>query len=158
MTFKKIQQAVQKCFDTFGGAPKETEESPNIDPKLQAKYEELKDSILKGPMDKRELSEFIGKNCNSIVELFVYKNQDYGNKKDAFSNFRKTAQRIIIPFMLKHGVSISEKEAMFLVAQVLFDKHAVAISQTGVNGNEVEERLLDLATYSLIMKAIKERG
>ena len=47
---------------------------------------------------------------------------------------------------------------MFLVAQVLCDKHAVAISQTGVNGNEVEERLLDLATYSLIMKAIKERG
>ena len=159
MTSKKIQEEIQECFDMFGaGASEETEEQPNIDPKLQAKHEELKDSILNGTMTTRELSEFIGKNCNSIVELFVYKNQDYGQKNDAFSNFRKTAQRIIIPFMLKHGVSISEKEAMFLVAQVLFDKHAVAISQTGINGNEVEERLLDLATYSLIMKAIKERG
>lgn len=159
MTFKKIQEEIQECFDIFGaGAPKETEESPNIDPKLQAEYEELKDHILNGTMTTRELSEFIGKNCNSIVELFAYKNQDYGQKNDAFSNFRKTAQRIIIPFMLKHGVSISEKEAMFLVAQVLQDKHLVGLSQTGLNGNEVEERLLDVATYSLIMKAIKERG
>ena len=164
MTIKKIQAEIQECFDKFGGGKMETEEQPNTDtkvtPELQAKYDELKDSILnyETPMTTRELSEFIGKNCNSIVELFVYKNQDYGQKNDAFSNFRKTAQRIIIPFMTKRGVSITEREAMFLVAQVLQDKHLVGLSQTGLNGNEVEERLLDVATYSLIMKAIKERG
>lgn len=154
MTFKKIQQEVQECFDMFGGGKTKTE----VTPELQAKYDELVKAIEKGTMTTRELSEFIGKNCNSIVELFAYKSQDYSDKRDAFSNFRKTAQRIIIPFMLKHGVSISEKEAMFLVAQVLQDKHLVALSQTGINGNEVEERLQDVATYSLIMKAIKERG
>ena len=162
MTIKKIQAEIQECFDKFGGGKMETEEQPNTDtkvtPELQAKYDEILNHIENGTMDKRELSEFIGKNCNSIVELFTYKSQDYSNKNDAFSNFRKTAQRIIIPFMTKRGVSITEREAMFLVAQVLQDKHLVALSQTGINGNEVEERLQDVATYSLIMKAIKERG
>jgi hypothetical protein len=105
-------------------------------------------------MTRKTLANNIAKSCDGIKELFNYKNQDYGADQDAFSNFRKTAQRIIIPFMESRGVKVSEKEAMFLVAQVLQDKHLVALSQTGINGNEVAERLSDVANYSLIMKAM----
>ncbi|MEN6565884.1 MAG: hypothetical protein ABFC57_06250 [Veillonellales bacterium] len=105
---------------------------------------------------RKELAAYIVKSCDDIKSLFNYKNQDYGEDKDAFANFRKTVQRIVIPFMESHGVSITEKEAMFMVAMIYQDKHLVALSQTGVNGNEVAERLQDVANYALIMKAMVE--
>ncbi len=107
---------------------------------------------------RQSLAEFIAEKAEGVKSLFAYKNQDYGSDQDAFANFRKTAVRIVMPFMEKRGVKLDEREAMFLVAQVLQDKHLVALSQTGISGNEVEERLSDVANYALIMSAILKHG
>lgn len=105
-------------------------------------------------MTRSDLSSFIAEKCDGIKGLFDYKNQDYGADRDAFANFRKTAQRIIVPFMEKRGVSVSETEAMFLVLLIYQDKHLVALSQTGLQGNEVDERLGDIANYALIARGM----
>lgn len=105
-------------------------------------------------LTRPELTTFIENECSAIVDTFRRKNVDYGVGNDAFANFRKTAQRIIIPFMQKAGVKISERDAMFLVLNVLLDKHAVALSQTGLAGAEAAERLNDIAVYCMIAKAM----
>ena len=105
-------------------------------------------------MNRKDLSNFIKESCATITGVFEVKNVDYGSNDDAFANFRKTAERIVQPFMQKHGVRISIEEAMFLVLLVLQDKHLVALSQTGLSGKEVDERLGDVAVYSLIAKAM----
>ena len=69
-------------------------------------------------------------------------NQDYGANADVFANFRKSAQR--------HLPELPEHEAMFKILMILQDKHLVALSQTGLKGNEVAERLRDVAVYALI--------
>lgn len=109
-------------------------------------------------MSRAELATFIENECSAIVSTFNRKNIDYGASEDAFANFRKTAQRIIIPFMESAGINISERDAMFLVLNVLMDKHAVALSQTGLGGAEASERLNDIAVYCMIAKAMKEEG
>lgn len=109
-------------------------------------------------MNRRELTDSVKESCVEIGNTFSYKNQDYGADNDAFANFRKTAQRLVIPFMARYNVPLAEKDAMFLVMQILQDKHLVALSQTGLKGNEVAERLVDVATYSLLMKALYTEG
>lgn len=93
-------------------------------------------------MTRQQLSDFICPQCDEIKQLFSYKNQDYGANDDAFSDFRKTAQRLLS--------DLPEHEAMFKVLMILQDKHLVALSQTGLSGNEVAERLRDIANYALI--------
>ena len=107
---------------------------------------------------RADLAAFIEKETAGINGLFAYKNQDYGEAGDAFANFRKTAQRILIPAFAARGAAITEREAMFLTLLTLFDKHAVALSQTGIAGNEAGERLSDLAVYALIGKAMIEHA
>jgi len=107
-------------------------------------------------VSRSQLHVSIAKSCEAIPKLFDYKNADYGQQNDAFANFRKTAERIVQPFMQRHGITIGIDEAMFLVMQVLQDKHLVALSQTGLSGNEVAERLGDVANYALIQKALYE--
>lgn len=107
---------------------------------------------------REDLTKEINQSCDDIKKLFSYKNQDYGMVEDAFANFRKTAERIIVPFMDRHGVQIDIKDAMYLVLSIYVDKHAVALSQTGLRGNEVAERLGDIANYSLIAKAMLKGG
>lgn len=110
------------------------------------------------PFTREDLTKEINQSCDDIKKLFSYKNQDYGMVEDAFANFRKTAERIIVPFMDRHGVQIDIKDAMYLVLSIYVDKHAVALSQTGLRGNEVAERLGDIANYSLIAKAMLKGG
>ena len=105
-------------------------------------------------MTRKELSEHVCRSCDYTKELFAYKNQDYGASDDGFANFRKTAERIVIPFMERYGVKVEVHDAMFMVLEIYKDKHCVALSQTGLTGNEVSERLGDIANYSLIAKAM----
>jgi hypothetical protein len=101
-------------------------------------------------MTRDELATFIGEKCDDIKQLFATKNKDYGMADDAFANFRKSAHRVILPM----APGLDEHEAMFRVLLVLLDKHAVALSQTGLGGNEVDERLADIANYALIARGI----
>ena len=111
------------------------------------------------PLSRTGLSEFMTKSAEDMKQLFQYKNTDYGADADAFANFRKTAQRVVIPWVRRLcGLEVSEREAMFLVLMTLADKHLVALSQTGIDGHEVAERLQDVAVYAMIGKAMKENG
>jgi hypothetical protein len=105
---------------------------------------------------RQDVADKIALYCDDIKKLFAYKNSDYGAEGDGYANFRKTAQRIVIPFMERHGVKMDEKEAMFVVILIYMDKHLVALSHTGIKGNEVLERLGDIANYSLILKSLVE--
>lgn len=107
-------------------------------------------------MDRKTLSEHIGQYCDKTKDLFAYKNTDYGNPEDGFGNFRKTAERLIIPFLKARGVDIDIYDAMFLALLIYQDKHLVALSHTGLNGAEVDERLGDIANYALIGRAMLE--
>lgn len=107
---------------------------------------------------RSDLTNEINQSCDDIKKLFSYKNEDYGMADDAFANFRKTAERMVIPFMQRYGVNVDIKDAMYLVLSIYVDKHAVALSQTGLKGNEVAERLGDIANYSLIAKAMLKGG
>jgi len=108
-------------------------------------------------MNRRELAEHVEKKSASIPPLYDYKNSDYGADGDAFANFRKTAERILIPFIQRHGGgAVDIYDAMACVAMIYQDKHLVALSHTGLDGNEVDERLGDVANYSFIIGGINE--
>jgi len=95
---------------------------------------------------RRWLAENITKQCDEILSLFLYKNKDYGADADAFANFRKSAERF--------GTAKTEKERMIQVLMTLQDKHLVGLSHTLGTGKEDMERLLDVAVYALLARAI----
>jgi len=109
-------------------------------------------------ISRSELAYRIGEDTEAVKNMFVNKNQDYGKDGEAFANFRKTAERILIPFVERCGGKCDIYDAMFTVAQVYIDKHAVALSHTGVSGKEAKDRLIDIAVYSMICKAMIEEG
>lgn len=101
-------------------------------------------------MKRSELLTAIDKDCQEIVKLFNAKNTDYGLGEDAFVNFREAATRILRPHMPNH----SDTQLMWLVAQIYVQKHMIALEHTGAEGEEAESRLLDIAVYCLIMRAM----
>ena len=45
-----------------------------------------------------------------------------------------------------------------MVAQIYVHKHLIALEHTGPNGAEAESRLLDIAVYCLIQRAMLKAG
>ena len=97
-------------------------------------------------MNRAELLEYIQESASGLVVLFEQKNKAYGSDDDAIYNFRETARRL-------------ETEP-FEVLLTLADKHWVSLMQHGSNAPEASERLLDIAIYALIGRAMlrEERG
>ena len=102
-------------------------------------------------MDRLELFDSIKAQCGDIIEIFSYKNRDYGADKDAFDNFRKTAQRFT-----EEG--LTEKQGMIKALMILQDKHLVGLSHTLGTGKEDKERFLDVAVYALLARSIMSEG
>lgn len=92
-------------------------------------------------MTRQELLQVIKNECATLVDLFETKNNSYGNERDAFYNFIETARRI-------HGNS--GPHYAFRVLLTFMDKHLVALANKGLDDHEVQERLRDVAVYSLI--------
>lgn len=112
-------------------------------------YHDAKPTVQKTEITRsgrRWLAKNITKQCDEILSLFLYKNKDYGADEDAFANFRKSAARF--------GTAKTEKERMIQVLMILQDKHLVGLSHTLGTGKEDKERLLDVAIYSLLARAI----
>ena len=105
-------------------------------------------------MTREQLSDMIESDCKEIADLFSYKNTDYGAKDDAFTNFSKAAKRILRP----HLPDLSDLELNWMVAQIYVQKHLIALVHTGPNGAEAESRLLDIAVYCLIQRAMLKAG
>lgn len=101
-------------------------------------------------MTREQLRDLIESDCKEIAELFSYKNTDYGAKSDAFANFSQAAKRILRP----HLPGLPDLELNWMVAQIYVQKHLIALEHTGPNGAEAESRLLDIAVYCLIQRAM----
>ena len=96
-------------------------------------------------MTRAELGEHVKAQCEKIVNCFAYKNGDYGHLDDGFNNFRQASQRIL---------GDDSPQNMFKTIQIYADKHNIALANTGIDGPEVPERLIDVAVYSLIAHAL----
>lgn len=93
-------------------------------------------------MTREELREAIKGEWAEIITLFNRKNEAYGNKDDAFYNFRATAKRLYW--------DNDSPNSMFRVLMTYVDKHMVALSQHGLATPEAEERMRDIVVYMLI--------
>lgn len=103
-------------------------------------------------LNRNGLRDVIGRELRVVEDLFVDKNESYGDEDDAFHNFRSTAQRI-------YGLQQDEvdEDDMFSVLQIYADKHLVALAAGGINTAEFKERCRDIVVYYLIAIALKER-
>jgi hypothetical protein len=100
---------------------------------------------------RTEFLERLDKEFQRIREIFTERNKSYGKDEDLFHNFRQSAIR-------HFGDDSSEN--MFKVAEILVDKHNVALANKGANDPVCDERPSDRIVYSLIEKAMlleKER-
>ena len=96
-------------------------------------------------MTREEFKEFAAGVFEEAAAVFNYKQTGYGAANDAFFNFRQTAKRFF--------PDMDEEAAMFLVLEILLDKHNCALSK-GITVNEIEERLKDRIVYSAIALGI----
>ena len=96
-------------------------------------------------MNTYEFLKMAEKEVADSLAIIRKKGESYGAAEDVFFNFRQTAERMF-PEMPIH-------EGMFLVAEVLKDKHSVALAK-GMYVNECRERLLDNLNYTLFQLAM----
>ncbi len=96
-------------------------------------------------MNTYEFLKMAEKEVADSLAIIRKKGESYGAAEDVFFNFRQTAERMF-PEMPVH-------EGMFLVAEILKDKHSVAIAK-GMYVNECRERLLDNLNYTLFQLAM----
>ena len=96
-------------------------------------------------MNTYEFLKMAEKEVADSLAIIRKKGESYGAAEDVFFNFRQTAARMF-PEMPIH-------EGMFLVAEVLKDKHSVALAK-GMYVNECRERLLDNLNYTLFQLAM----
>ena len=96
-------------------------------------------------MTREEFKEFAAGVFEQAQSVFKYKQTGYGAEDDAFCNFRQSARRFF--------PDMDESAAMFLVLEILLDKHNCALSK-GITVNEIEERLKDRIVYSTIALGI----
>jgi hypothetical protein len=94
---------------------------------------------------RTEFLERLDKEFQRIREIFTERNKSYGKDEDLFHNFRQSA--------IRHFGNDST-ESMFKVAEILVDKHNVALANKGANDPVCDERLSDRIVYSLIEKAM----
>lgn len=80
-----------------------------------------------------------------IRDLFAERNKSYGSDNDLLHNFRQSAIRFF---------GNDNPENMFKVAEILVDKHNIALAKNGASDPACDERLSDRIVYSLIEKAI----
>ena len=96
-------------------------------------------------MNTYEFLKMAEKEVADSLNIIRKKGESYGAAEDVFFNFRQTAARLF-PEMHIH-------EGMFLVAEILKDKHSVALAK-GMYVNECRERLLDNMNYTLFQLAM----
>ena len=96
-------------------------------------------------ISQRELGMSINQICADVQAKFLEKNAQYGDENglQSFVNMLPTAKAI--------GMGAeSEAELMFFTAELLADKHRVALLQNGFNDGNFEERMIDLIVYRML--------
>lgn len=96
-------------------------------------------------MENEKNCDFVSYVCGRFDEakaLFLKKNEQYATGKDPMANFRTGA-------LLKYGNAAYA--SMYEVAKDYMNKHVAQVYNNGVCGDKVDESLLDIANYALIM-------
>ena len=96
-------------------------------------------------ISQRELGMSINQICADVQAKFLEKIAQYGDENglQSFVNMLPTAKAI--------GMGAeSEAELMFFTAELLADKHRVALLQNGFNDKEFEDRMVDRIVYLML--------
>ena len=96
-------------------------------------------------ISQRELGMSINQICADVQAKFLEKNAQYGDENglQSFVNMLPTAK-------LCGMRAESEGELMFFTAELLADKHRVALLQNGFNDRDFEERMVDRIVYLML--------
>lgn len=99
-------------------------------------------------MNRKQLTEHIVNDLDVIDSMFENKNGTYGSDDNAFLNFHKSA---LIFF------EESNPNTRFRMLMAFLSKHISALTKDGAiyNDKEFSERLMDMAVYALIGRAMK---
>ena len=100
-------------------------------------------------ISKKELGMSINQICADVQEKFIAKNAQYGDENGlrSFHDMLPTAKAV--------GMGAeSEAELMFFTAELLADKHRVALLQNGFNDKEFEDRMVDRIVYLMLQLAM----
>ena len=100
-------------------------------------------------ISKKELALAINQICMDVQEKFIAKNAQYGDENGlrSFHDMPPTAKAI--------GMGAeSEAELMFFTAELLADKHRVALLQNGFHDKEFEDRMVDRIVYLMLQLSV----
>lgn len=96
-------------------------------------------------ISKKELAMSINQICTDVQEKFIAKNAQYGDE-NGLRSFRD-----MLPTAKAVGMGAeSEAELMFFTAELLADKHRVALLQNGFNDKEFEDRMVGRIVYLML--------
>jgi hypothetical protein len=102
-------------------------------------------------MTRKELTSFIERECQQIINLFEKKNSSYGAEHNAFHNFIEAARRVL-------WVNVSENywnpDDVLRTLLIYINKHMIALENRGMQDPEAQERFRDIAVYALIGAAL----
>ena len=96
-------------------------------------------------ISQKELGMSINQICVDVQAKFLEKNAQYGDENglQSFVN--------MLPTVKLCGLGAeSEEELMFFTAELLADKHRVALLQNGFNDKDFEERMVDRIVYLML--------
>lgn len=99
-------------------------------------------------MTPTPFTNFVLSKIDELKELFAHKNEQYATN-DPVANFRTGA-------LLDGG--IDDYASMYLTARDYMKKHVAHIYNNGAFGPKVDESLMDVAAYCLIMLYFAEKA
>lgn len=91
--------------------------------------------------------DFVCKKFDEVKGLFLQKNRQYSTATDPMANFRTGA-------LLRYHSD--EPEFMYEAAKDYLGKHIAQVYNNGALGDKVDESLLDIANYAIIMLYLRK--
>lgn len=93
--------------------------------------------------------DFVCKKFDEVKGLFLQKNRQYSTATDPMANFRTGA-------LLRYHSD--EPEFMYEAAKDYMAKHVAQVYNNDALGDKVDESLLDIANYAMIMLYLREEA
>lgn len=98
-------------------------------------------------MENNEFVNFVCGKFDEVKELFLQKNKQYATTGDPLANFRTGA-------LLRYHNNTPGN--MYETAKDYLGKHIAQVYNNGALGDKVDESLLDIANYAIIMLYLRK--
>ena len=98
-------------------------------------------------MENNEFVNFVCGKFDEVKELFLQKNKQYATAGDPLANFRTGA-------LLRYHNNTPGN--MYEAAKDYLGKHIAQVYNNGALGEKVDESLLDIANYAIIMLYLRK--